>query len=217
MNGSSVERSALEIVRNELERQGYTVILEPRGTTLPVELQGIQPDAIALRNEEKLVITVKVGRGSRTAPVDDNTHVILQANKAGWGHLLYFVNSPSDSEGPRLASKFQIAKSIEEIEQLRDRGHLSVALLASWATLEAIARATQPASFAKAQTPKRIVDVLARDGILTPDQGDFLRSMASVRNAFVHGDLLAVPEEKEVGRFLEILKSLATPLAAIEA
>src|SRR5688572_13574751 len=52
-------REALERVASEYRERGYRVLVEPRGRDLPGFLRDANPDLIATRGDETLVIEVK--------------------------------------------------------------------------------------------------------------------------------------------------------------
>ncbi|WP_365948185.1 hypothetical protein [Tardiphaga sp.] len=64
------------------------------------------------------------------------------------------------------------------------------------------------------QTQGRLVQVLAGEGYVTPDEADFLRRSASLRNRLIHGELSTHVDGSTVGTFLGILESLAEPALA---
>ncbi len=62
-----LERRRLRDVAREYQRKGYQVLVEPRGSDLPVFLQNLGPDLIAHNGEEWVVVEVK----SKTSLVRD--------------------------------------------------------------------------------------------------------------------------------------------------
>ena len=46
-------------LRRRLETEGYRVVVEPDSEDLPPGLRGLQPDIIAMRGDENVVIEIK--------------------------------------------------------------------------------------------------------------------------------------------------------------
>ena len=104
------------------------------------------------------------------------------------------------------------AKPWEEFTLREFTGGLATALLISWASLEGIARKISKRQFERAQSPGRIVTILAETGRITPDDAKLLRQLIPKRNAFVHGELSTQVSIQEVERFNTILLFLVQSL-----
>ena len=59
------------------------------------------------------------------------------------------------------------------------------------------------------QRPASLVEALASEGYVTPDEADSLRAAILIRNAAVHGSPVPDVEAGLLDRFLTILKTLA--------
>lgn len=79
----------------------------------------------------------------------------------------------------------------------------------AWAAFEALSRERRPNEFARPQSPGRIIEHFASQGIIAPSDAAFLRSMAQSRNAFVHGDLRQTVALTEIERFVGLVRELA--------
>jgi uncharacterized protein YutE (UPF0331/DUF86 family) len=109
-----------------------------------------------------------------------------------------------------------IKGAIEEAAQLARNGHLTAALVTSWANLEAISRALLPEQLGRPQPATRLIEVLATEGILTPGQADLLRQTAELRNAAAHGDLNAPLTQHQIDELISTTRSLASLLEGPE-
>ena len=79
----------------------------------------------------------------------------------------------------------------------------------AWSTFEAIGRALLPARLGRPQTPARLVEVLASDGIVTPQEAEVLRRASAIRNVVVHGGIDTVVDDQLLGEVIAILMTLA--------
>jgi hypothetical protein len=203
------EADILEATARSLEEQGYDVFLEPMASLLPAPLKSLNADGIAIGREPKLVIEV-AQEGSRDA---QRVAAIQRALKDApdWKlHLVVGLAPPSSR--PAMVDVNDIANVVDRASRLA-RTEASAALLMAWAALEALGRAHKPDDFARPQSPGRIVERMASDGLITPSEAEFLRAMAAKRNAFVHGDLMQPIPVADVERFLRLLNALLEPAA----
>jgi len=101
-----------------------------------------------------------------------------------------------------------IDSSIASVENLISTGQLYGATLIGWATFEALGRVLSPAKFARPQTPERLIEILAGDGVVTPSEADILRRLARSRNRIIHGTLNEKIEKGDLSKFLNVLREL---------
>ena len=198
------EREILRLEAERLEQDGYTVALEPSPAVLPEEFKSLRPDAVAVGKEPRLLIEVISGDPESSARAQKTREII--SGSPGWKlHIIYLGAKPSTKLSP-----FRCRKSTKpSIRCRQSRPKIQKQLLmVCWACLEALARALQPGTFSRAQTPGRIVEQLAGISYVTASTAEFLRRMAGKRNEFVHGQLLTEVDLKDIDRFLAILHSL---------
>lgn len=193
----------LRAVAPELEAQGYEVFLQPSGTFLPKFFQGFRPDAIALSAKKNLAIEI----ARETAEARQNVQQLssLIKGQPNWELRVFWVTPTTSGAALSVQPPAKLKERIEEANKLWTEGHYGSALLIGWATFEAICRALMPRSFALPQTPARLVEVISSEGYVSPDEGDRLRSLAQLRNNFVHGNLDIPMDKQEIAFFIEVL------------
>jgi uncharacterized protein YutE (UPF0331/DUF86 family) len=206
MSVETSEDVVLERLVPDLKSQGYDVFVHPNKQMVPPFLGAYRPDVIALRDDKNLVIEIK--HTSRRA---ENVLQELAKRFDGqnrWEFRVVWVN-PSETEG-RLTPQSNEAISIrlKEISRLLEAGFTESAMLMSWAAFEAIGRKLMAGEFSRPQSPGRLVQILAKEGHITPDEADVLRQLAEIRNRFIHGELTAAVDQSQVKAFIEILASL---------
>jgi uncharacterized protein YutE (UPF0331/DUF86 family) len=199
-------RQVLEQLVPQLQAEGYTVYLEPSRQLLPPFMEGYMPDAIALRHDKNLAIEVIVEGPSSKTKEDRLRHRFEGRND--WELRFYYVRPVSRREGLPAMANETIDSSIASLEGLISSGQLSAASLIGWATFEALGRALSPEKFTRPQTPARLIEGLATDGIVTPSEADLLRKLANSRNRLIHGTLNESIDSAELTKFLTILKAL---------
>jgi hypothetical protein len=174
-------------------------------------MQTYRPDAIALKKDKKIAIEV-VGSTDRSAE-KIKTLESLFADHEDWELRVFYASPIASSKLLKIASVPAINESIQRVIDLKQAGHLSPALVMAWATFEAVGRALLPEQFRRPQTPARLVEVLASEGYITPDEADTLRAASTVRNAVVHGQLDSAVDQKMLEGFVVILETLVKLMA----
>jgi uncharacterized protein YutE (UPF0331/DUF86 family) len=194
----------LETLRPQFEAEGFDVFLHPSPSILPPFMQDYRPDAIAVSPQKKIVIEV-------LRPLD-KSEKIEQLQKLVDHHPdweLHVVRVPSSSSTIAVAPRSSIVDAIARILDLKKDGHMMPALIMSWVALEAIGRALLPEKFGRPQTPERLVELLAYEGYLAPDEADSIRPLITLRNTAVHGALDSAVNEQTLDHFIVILQKLA--------
>ena len=207
--------SNAEVIESLLPRyraEGFDVYVNPSPSILPPFMEAYRPDAIALKKDKKIAIEVI---GSNPGSFQKITSLkSLFADHDDWELRVFYASPAASNKSVEVASTPAIHDSIQGIIDLKEAGHLSPALVMAWATFEAVGRALLPDQFQRPQTPERLVEVLASEGYVTPDEADTLRATSTIRNAVVHGQLDSTVEPKMLDGFVAILKTLAELLPA---
>lgn len=209
-----IERtSEIEILRAvvpELEAQGYDVFLQPSKTYLPKFFGSFVPDAIALSEKKNLAIEIAQETPEARQHLQQLTSLLKGQPK--WELRVFWVTPTSSRPSISVQPITRVREGIKEAEGLWSGGHYGSALLIGWATFEAICRALMPDSFAPPQTPARLIEVISSEGYVTPTEADRLRSLAQLRNLFIHGSLDAFMDKQEIEFFINVLSKLERSL-----
>ncbi|UCI08490.1 hypothetical protein [Mesorhizobium sp. B1-1-8] len=208
MKTDVLEQTILEGLLPELEADGYQVIREPRRSIVPPFLGSYLPDLIALREDGNLAIEVASKSDPDSRRLDDIAK--LFEGQKGWKFKVYWASNSGIEVPLRAQSISEIKDTLSQVEALIADGHASAGFLLSWAVFEAIARRVLADRFVRPQTPGRIIEVMANEGILTPSEAHRLRSLATSRNRFVHGELDVGVTAGDTREFLKILQNLIT-------
>jgi hypothetical protein len=207
MSAETIENVVLERLVPDLESQGYDVFVHPSKQMVPPFLGAYVPDVIALRDDKNLVIEIKYEGGRAEKVLQDLAKRFEGQNR--WEFRVVWINPTESQDRLTLQSGEAISTRLKEVSRLLDAGFVDSAMLTSWATFEAIGRKLMPKEFARPQSPGRLVQVLATEGHITPDEGDVLRQLAETRNRFIHGDLTITIGRPQIESFVRILSSLA--------
>jgi uncharacterized protein YutE (UPF0331/DUF86 family) len=214
MSVDTTESVVLERLVPDLQSQGYDVFVHPSKQMVPLFLKGFAPDIIALRDDRNLVIEIK-HRREAAEKVLKNVAKRFEGQDR-WEFRIVWVNPDEAQEELTLQSRETIAAHLKEVSQLLDAGFVEPAMLLSWAALEAIGRKLMAKELSRPQTPGRLIQILAREGYVTPDEADILRRLAETRNRFIHGVLTVEVSRLQVEAFVGILSSLSNNLNTSE-
>ncbi len=179
-------------IAERLRREGYDVILEPRPADLPFDLGGYKPDLLARRDQDGLVLEVKV-RASRLS--FDTLRSVAEEVKRhpGWRFLL--VTSDDISDNDLLVNEHyrdtwtEIASRVEHARSLLAQGDQEAAYMLTWIAFERMLRlqATRINLPIERLSPSIVIRQLYSVGELTIEQFDIALACQDVRNRVVHG------------------------------
>lgn len=208
------ERVVLDRLKEFYEASGYQFFAEPSAQLLPSGLGNLRPDAIAIRDDEKLIIEVK-GRDSEGFKNKiRNFSSALNDETSNWKLVVFPLDTTGslgmDSPG---ASHADVKRIAAEARSLHRVGHHAAALLLGWGGLEALARklAADHGELQRvALGPGKAIDYLEQMGELLEPEARALRHLVPIRNALSHGlygEIEKVgPEESET--LLNVIDSL---------
>lgn len=205
------ERDFLDNLIPALEAEGFTIFLHPSREILPAFMGNYRPDAIAVRPDKKIAIEVKTNLSSSRQEIAKIQQEVSRHPE--WELRVYYSPPPTQEEPLATASLSSIEDALVEADKVRQAGHMRAALIASWAILEAAARALLPEELARPQRSEKLVDVLGGEGALTPTEVDRLRCALKARNAAAHGQLDAVVNPSDVDAVIGSAQILARLIA----
>ena len=210
MSIETAESVVLERLVPELKSQGYDVFVHPGRQMVPAFLETYVPDVIALRDDKNLVIEIK----HRNGQSENSLRELAKRfeGQSDWEFRVVWVNLSETQDRLAPQSDEAITKRIAEVSGLLKVGFVDSAMLLAWATFEAVGRKLMTKEFSRPQTPGRLIQVLAKEGHITPDESDLLRKLADTRNRFIHGELTTAADRSDVELFIGILSSLANSI-----
>jgi uncharacterized protein YutE (UPF0331/DUF86 family) len=201
-----LEDIVIERLIPDLQAEGYDVVREPSRGMLPAFLGDYSPDLIALKPDRKVAIEVSSGKQNG----GENLELIAKLFKGhdDWEFRVIWLSVGDKSPAPKIQDRDTILASFAQCKTLAKEGHQSAAMLLSWATLEAIGRNLMAAELARPQTPGRVIEFMAQNGVATPYEADRLRTLVKLRNSLVHGELDAPVTGEQTTEMLNILGAI---------
>jgi hypothetical protein len=202
----TIETYVLENLVPRFVAEGFDVFVHPPPAILPSFMKSYRPDANALRGNKKIAIEV-VQPGQGVNKKNEGLQEAI-AQHSDWEFRVVYA-APLTAESIDVAPRSSIDRAVARVIELKTTGQNAPALVMAWATLEAVGRALLPEKFSRPQSPERLMEVLASEGFLTPNEADMLRPAISLRNATVHGGLDSAVDERLLDQFIAILRTLA--------
>jgi uncharacterized protein YutE (UPF0331/DUF86 family) len=204
------EEAILIRVQQELLAEGYNVVIHPNRLMVPTFLGQYNPDALAFGKGKNLVVEV-ISQNKRAKKKVDTLNSLINA-QPDWDLKLIWISASETPRSLPVADNSALSLMMEEIEELIQDRRPRPAFLLLWAMLEALGRKLMPISTSKPQTPRTLVEKLAREGHITPEEASTLRDSSSKRNRLTHGDLNTDIRRKDVLDVLAIVKSIISRL-----
>lgn len=170
--------------------KGYDVLIEPQGNQLPDFLQAFQPDLIAHKGDEHIVVEVRTrGQVSDFPQVNELAKVVR--NEADWKFELFLLG-PENSffvNGARLFTVEEIRSKRKEVALFVENGHLEAAFLMGWSLVEATLRvlAVKEGIEGETATPDYLLKQMTFEGLIARETYHDLKQAQQTRDAIAHG------------------------------
>ncbi len=181
-------------VASEYEERGYEVRLQPAAGDMPEFFMGFEPDLIATRNGESVVVEVKARKDLANAQAITALEATVR-DRPGWRFEL--IIDGLESEYGRSLGAPQIGMSLEEANELLEGGHVVAALLLMWAATEGILRllAARENIELESLAPGYVTTRLYTLGLLGREQYRILDEAVRLRNQAAHGFQVSVTRQ----------------------
>ena len=186
----NLEAQAIANVAAGYRNRGYQVEIAPTGAALPAFLRGFQPDLIARRPDDNVVVEVKIG--TRTSVAERLHEVAERINREpGWRFSVVFA----DPDRPGYVTEGEttpfvlLEQRVQNAHQLIETRQNEAAFLLLWSALEGLLRhigerAQLPLT---SLPPSALLRELYSAGELSRDNFDALMRLLPIRNKLVHG------------------------------
>jgi len=177
-------------IKRKYEREGYNVIVNPKGSERPAFLKNFQPDIIAKNYKESVIIEVKSGKLIREADYLEELAKLAEEN--GWRLELVVVVPKKykvENESIKELTIVEIKERLFEIDKLSQLEHFDSAYLLLWSTFEGAARTkmkNEKLSLIN-NNPTKIIKNLYSYGIINEEDYRSLEEALKTRNNLAHG------------------------------
>jgi Holliday junction resolvase len=214
METRNTEHSKIRQVAKDYEKNGYTVIIEPRGSQIPTFIKNYQPDLIATSDKDNVVVEVK----TRTdfATIERLRDIADIINKREYWRFELIVTSSkqeNQSESKRTNIDHEISEienNLKEVKTIAKQGLYSAAFILCWANLESLSRQLLLEDKRKLSNkmPLVLIKTLFSFGYLTRTDYEGLEKLFQIRNQIVHGYKSSELDKKTTDRLIAITEKL---------
>jgi hypothetical protein len=205
----------LQKVKDKYDREGYEVVVLPRGEDIPSFARAYEPDLIATKGGEKVIVQVKKDRSDLAKDRSLARLAEITNAQPGWRFDLVILEAQSPME--ELASQAD-EPSINKIEQLlahaeqsAEAGDTLSAFVVAWSGLEAALRYRSRAAglgHAKPVGATVLIRTLYSSGFLSSAELRRLDKANRTRNQIVHGFVTSRIGRNEVDYVVSLARRL---------
>jgi Holliday junction resolvase len=188
----AMQEEILERVAQRYRDEGYHVIVRPSADQIPPFIAGFQPDLVAIRGNEGVVVEIKVNRIDLSSDHQIAGLAEIVNARPGW-RLDLVVLEPETTiqkaaQEAAEPSDEQLAQILKTADELSEKGYSPYACVVAWGGLEAAMRRLQSdAELYGRTTPTELMRTLYGNGFLSREQFERLRESYKIRSQVVHG------------------------------
>jgi Holliday junction resolvase len=187
-----MEQESFEQIAQRYRDEGYGVVPASLGAQVPPFLAGFQPDLIATRGNEGIVVEIKTNRIDLSR--DDKLTQLAEIVSAQPGWRLDVVVLEPVTTVEKAAqetvepSDEQLREILKVAEEMADKGYVPYACVIAWSGFEAaMRRIRNEAELYGMPTPTELMRTLYGNGFLDKDQFVRLKEAYKIRSQVVHG------------------------------
>jgi REase_AHJR-like len=182
--------SAVQNIAKQLEREGYQVLVEPRSNDIPFDLSGYQPDILATKGDEHLLVEVKT-TATRRSLERYKSIADTVARHPRWRFFLTTVAPEAESDdsvAPPLVRPDEIRVLMRRLDSLLDSDNHSLAVPYLWNALVAglRARAFERNVPVDATSDLRVVSYMYSLGEISHEDYETMRRYYDLRSSLTH-------------------------------
>jgi hypothetical protein len=212
---STAGQKAVQSVARRYRRKGYRVIAVGGAAPVPDFLEGIKPDLIAERDDDRVVIEVKANNTLRGS--NELREVAERvAREPGWRFELVALGTDEPVLPPRPEQVAQIASAVRQMTDA-GRGGLACVLLCS--TIEVLLNDLAKQNGLKTEKGSilQVARQLVWEGVMPAEYLDVTMVAEALRNRVVHGYDATTVTISEVERLVSLLGQLSDMVSAAAA
>ena len=179
---------SISSVAERYRQRGYEVVFEPDPSLLPKEAKSLQPDFLAIKGDERIVVEVKYQQNLLAYPALMRLADVLR-RIPGWRLDVVILEQPRKPVQPQPLSVADVKRRLNAADRVaQETADYSAALLLVWTAIEAILRDQVSKQAEENLTSTRRLPKLAYSlGVISEQDAATAEWMARIRNDVVHG------------------------------
>jgi hypothetical protein len=192
---TDLEKNKINQLAKEYRKKGYKVYINPSyPAALPSFLENYQPDLLAKKGREYIIVEVKSSLTLSRANYLENLARAIE-NHEGWRLELVVTNPIKDKITEEIEGEYatlsltDIEKRLNDIRNLTNQKFVEASFLLAWATTEAVMRHTLLIAGLdyREKRPVANIKTLYSYGLLDKSDYELLLSLNKNRNIIAHG------------------------------
>lgn len=208
-NNRTEHDTKVEELRARYAREGYEVLVEPRGESLPFDLGTYVPDLVAHKDSGGLIVEVKAANAKTSLERYQSVARVVQQHP-GWRFLLVTVDDLNVPNSPQeMVSWDKLEVNVATTTSLIAEGHAEPATLYLWSIFEAAMRklAVISATPIERLPATKLMNQLYTAGYISVDEFATAKKFLAMRNGITHG-FGVVPDRQLLQSFLRVVSAL---------
>lgn len=183
-----IETSNLESVAQRYRQRGYQIDFEPDPSLLPAEAKALQPDFLASKGEEHIIVEVKNSRNLLAYPALTRLAEVIRAIP-GWRLDVVVLEEPKSSPESEPLSTENATRRLAAADHVAsETADYAAALLLLWTAVEAILRnELRKHTEGKIISTSRLPKLAYSMGLIDTQDAATAEWMTRIRNDVVHG------------------------------
>lgn len=184
----------LDRVANLYRAQGYEITVLPGPDQLPSFARDFSVEIVGHENNEGVLVAVRKNRDALASDENMQRYAEVIGNQPGWrfDFAILEAENPNAREvrGAQEFTESEIEVSLQQADELIDKGYDRYAVIAAWAGLEAAMRIRLRAwgqEIDWSSNPRQMLKELYSTGAISPDEFHQVSEASQIRNRIVHG------------------------------
>ncbi len=209
-NYKNQELKRVRDIARAYSKQGYEVSINPTKGDLPSFLIGYQPDLIARKNDDHVIIEVVSSASRKSRAKQLRKFAKSAAERRGWRFELVSASGDFSSQEQEYWGADELRNQLDSALNLKDQRYHVAAILQGWSAFEASARLALSGTIAEYRppSPSYLVKALYNEGLIDRSGYDAAIFFANLRNAAAHGYKTSGPYRIYLRRLVHIGKDL---------
>jgi len=195
-------RIAINTISEELEENGYTVVIAPDPSMIPFDLQNYLPDILATKDRENLIVEVKLRSTPRTIERYKQISETVSKQK-NWRFMLTTVDDRYQGEEHVIKTDFDITalpKILDKINRLFETESYVLALPYLWSVYISGMRTLghKHGVLIDVTTDRSVLNYMYSLGEISNEEFDKSFFFLDLRNRLVHTFDLQITKEQAI-------------------
>ena len=212
MNSLEQDDVAVRSTVSELEKKGYSVILEPDPSIIPFDLNQYRPNILATRGDENLIIEIKTKGSNRSIErYKEIAEIVGRHNN--WRFMLSTIENPEQTDYAWLDEQVDLStinRMLERLNNLLEGENYDLALPYLWTLyISAMRLIGQNDNIpADVTSDRSVLNYMYSLGEISGEEFEWALQVLQLRNEAVHRLQVSISRDELLGIYNHIKSQL---------